>query len=275
MRLQNTFFAALLGLTFLASGVAHAQSAAYKRKKPAPAKTATDATAPTAATPAASAAKSDSEKLDIKELEEKYWAPKDTDFTVVQNRTYTKAKRAAVSLTYGPAVNDVYSSGYVLGLFGSYYFDERYGVELTYQKGGLSDSDATNAFKKLSSGGPVAPDFNRPEVYYGVGFNWVPFYAKMSVLGTKIIYFDMQITPHIGMSSYDQQDDTGRSNTKSAFSYGVDITQYFFVHKNFAIRATLHSRWYNEDIVAYQGGAPLRSDSGVVQDFFMGVTYFF
>ncbi len=29
------------------------------------------------------------------------------------------------------------------------------------------------------------PDFNRPMNYMGVGFNWVPFYAKMSFLGSK------------------------------------------------------------------------------------------
>ena len=32
-----------------------------------------------------------SDKLDIKKLEQKYWAAKDDDFSVVQNRRYVKA----------------------------------------------------------------------------------------------------------------------------------------------------------------------------------------
>ncbi len=68
------------------------------------------------------------EKLDITDLEQKYWAPKDTDFSVVQNRTYTKAGRVALSLS-GPIVNDPFSSGYNPSVKVNYYFSERYGVE--------------------------------------------------------------------------------------------------------------------------------------------------
>src|ERR1700731_3336923 len=52
------------------------------------------------------------DKVDISDLENKYWAPKDTDFSVVQNRTYTKAHRFALSALIGPIVNDPYSTGY-------------------------------------------------------------------------------------------------------------------------------------------------------------------
>ena len=51
------------------------------------------------------------DKLDLKKLEDKYWAAKDTDFSVVQNRTYTKEGRAFLSLSYGPLMNDPYSYG--------------------------------------------------------------------------------------------------------------------------------------------------------------------
>ncbi len=37
------------------------------------------------------------DKVDISDLESKYWAPKDTDFSVVQNRTYSKDNRFMIA----------------------------------------------------------------------------------------------------------------------------------------------------------------------------------
>jgi hypothetical protein len=40
-------------------------------------------------------------KVDISDLENRYWTAKDTEFSVVQNRLYTKAKRFSVTLQGG------------------------------------------------------------------------------------------------------------------------------------------------------------------------------
>src|SRR5665213_1189165 len=59
---------------------------------------------------AGAAAKPADEKVDISDLENKYWAPKDTDFSVVQNRTYSKEHRWFFSAQYGIPVSDSYST---------------------------------------------------------------------------------------------------------------------------------------------------------------------
>jgi outer membrane beta-barrel protein len=283
MRLQNTFLSLLFTLVWIASIDAAAQSKAYQRKKPAPAPvsgTAAGTSAPAPSADASAPAKSGSEKLDITELEQKYWAPKDTDFSVVQNRTYTKAGRFAVTASMGPTVNDPFNEGLISGIQANYYIDERYGFELMYLSSDLSDSDATDNFLKFS-GGDTRPDFNRDVSYVGAGFNWVPFYAKMSFLGKKIIYFDMQITPHIGISTYEQQSIV-KTPEQTAFSYGLDVTQYFFFSKHFAIRATLHNRYFKSDVLAYDDGPGVSAgqvkrsgESANTTNFLMGVTYFF
>ncbi len=275
---QNTFIVAFVAsLLSLTSAQVFAQSKQYRRAKPAakaaPAhadKKGSDKTKPGAK------AEDKSDKLDISDLEQKYWAPKDTDFSVVQNRTYTKAGRYAFSFMTGPIVNDQWSSGFNYGFKVNHYFDERYGVELTYVDSQLEDSDAISKFATLSGGG-VKPDYNRDTSYIGLGFNFVPFYAKMSFLGKKIIYFDMQITPHIGISKYEQQTDKSLSqngNEESSFSYGLDITQYFFFHKNFAFRVDLHNRWYTQDVLAYQTGLKARDEKANTTMFLFGFTYF-
>ena len=88
---MSSWYTSLLAMVLcLGLGVqANAQSDQYKRAKPKASKKA-------AGKSSKKATKTD--KVDISDLEQKYWAPKDTDFSVVQNRTYTKEKRFTFSL---------------------------------------------------------------------------------------------------------------------------------------------------------------------------------
>lgn len=280
MRLQRTHLRAFLRATMalgfvLATTASYAQSKQYQRKKaaaPAPVATQNGSSSAKGAASAGETPAPTGDKLDISELEQKYWAPKDTDFSVVQNRTYTKAGRLAVTGMLGMPVNDPYNDGWSYGLLANYYLDERYGIEFQYIKSDYTNSKTTKEFYKLS-GGAAPPDFNRPVDFIGLGFNWVPFYAKMSFLGTKIIYFDMQFTPIIGMSTYEQQSRTGNKE-KTAFTYGIDVTQYFFVHKNLAYRFNYQNRWSKQEVLAWDTGVKHRNDRDNTSIFLFGLTYF-
>ena len=223
-----------------------------------------------------------SDKVDVSDLENKYWAPKDTDFSVVQNRTYTKEGQFAISAQGGIVVNEEWNEGSVYGVTADYYFSERYGVELSYLTMDLEPRDNAKGISDLAGG--IQPDHGRVSGRYSVGFTWVPFYAKMSVLGKQIIYFDMAFTPNIGMTQYDQIYDGG-SIAESAFSYGIDVTQYFFFDKNFAARIDLKNSWFTEDIVKYRKNAvitPGVETGEVFRDkltnttlFMMGIMFYF
>lgn len=258
MKTVNIFGTLILALVLSAARPALAQDA-----KSTPAKG-----APTDAKP--------TDKVDISDVEQKYWAPKDTDFSVVQNRAYTKEKRFSVSATYGPTLNDQYSDGYNLGLSANYFFTERYGVEVNYINSQLKDNQATRSFADQLGG--LQPDHGRMKSSYTVGFNWVPVYAKMSFLNRKIVYFDMAFTPVIGMVNYDQLL-SGRSPGKqSAFIYGFDITQYYFFSNHFAFRFDIKSRWYNQEFLTYSGtniGQPVRDSLTQTLMLLLGVTYYF
>ncbi len=217
------------------------------------------------------------ERVDISDIENKYWAPKDTDFSVVQNRTYSKEKRAAFSLMYGPLVNDTWTEGNTTALAVNYFFNERMGLQLSYESSDYAQSDTTNRVIALGA----KPDFGRVTGYYGVGFNWVPFYAKMSFLGKRIIYFDMSITPTLGMTTYEQQRRTMGASDKSGLTYGVDVTQWFFIHNNFAFRIDVKNRWFQEAVVKFDTdgsaaeGTILRDKSSDNTLFMFGGTFFF
>ena len=123
MRSQNTILGLLLAIS-LAGTCAQAQDKQYQRPKPKAAAKTTDAKATPGKKGAAPAKANDkSDKLDISDLEQKYWAPKDTDFSVVQNRTYTKAGKHSFTAMYGSLINDTFNEG-ATGIFKyNYYLD--------------------------------------------------------------------------------------------------------------------------------------------------------
>lgn len=254
-------------------------SSAFAQKAPAKGSKAASAPAPVAApasaNPAPSASKKPDDKVDISDLENKYWAPKDTDFSVVQNRTYAKDGRFFITAQYGVPVNDPYSEGSLYGGTFNYFFSERYGVQANCLTASLKNNDSTNDLVNYGSG--VQPNHNKLSGYCGVGFNWVPFYAKMSFLGKKILYFDMAFTPHIGMTEYEKQIEGANAKEKS-FTYGIDLTQFFFFTNYFAIRLDLKNQWHPEEIVEFRGvNKGKKVNDKQIHDtlFLIGATFFF
>ncbi len=238
---------------------------------------------------AAPAAKDDdrsSDKLDLKRLEDKYWSAKDTDFSVVQNRRYTKAGRFFTSLGYGPLVNDAYSYGRMTSVSGGYYFSERMGVEINYETGSLKNSDSTDAFITKNN---FAPDYNQFKSYTSLNYILVPFYAKMSFWDRKIMYFDMQFAFGVGQMSYRIRrvdgaappavTGTDSSRDEKAIGYNLDVTQQLFFAQNFAVRFDIKNKWSKQKKERYFISSGQERELGEImqQDtsMLLGLTVFF
>jgi outer membrane beta-barrel protein len=222
----------------------------------------------------------ESDKLDLKKLEDKYWAAKDADFSVVQNRTYTKAGRPFVTLSYGPMVNDEWSIGRMTSVSGGYYFNERWGFELAHEMGDLKENEGLVQIKKFNG---LQPNYNKFVSYTSANLVWVPFYAKMSFLDRKIVYFDMQFALGVGSMAYESQLDPSEASheKKTALGYNFDFTQQLFFSEHFAVRLDLKNKWSKQDLQRYrlQGSGAANRDLGSTnrQDtsFLLGLTFFY
>lgn len=213
------------------------------------------------------------DKMDVSDLEKKYWAAKDTDFNVVQNRLFSKANRLALTLDYGMYVSEPWSKGGTYGVNLNYFFSERYGMELAFSKTDSSDNAATQSLKSNQGG---APNHSKMKGFYGVGFNWVPFYAKMSFLNSSIVYFDMSITPGVGTMQYQEQGDDGNVD-KTAPAVSLALTQHFFLTKWLALRFDYKNYWYNQEVIAYHAvGRGPASTSLMTESLILGgVTFYY
>ena len=189
-----------------------------------------------------------SDKLDIKKLEDKYWSAKDDDYSVVQNRAFTKAKRFYIYGSAGIPINDPYSTGQVYNASLGYYFTEKWGAEVSILNAALADNDATETFVKQHR---TVPDHNRYTQMASANVMFVPLYAKMSFLDRKIIYFDMGISAGLGQTTYEIVNDTG-NKTNTALHSNISLFQHYFFSEHFAIRMDFKNFWTSEDKERYR-----------------------
>ena len=190
----------------------------------------------------------DSDKVDLKSLEDKYWAAKDDDFSVVQNRAYAKENRFFGTIEGGIPINDPYSSGNATSLGVGYHWNERMGVSLVQGSTAYKDNDATSQF--ITDHGTI-PNHNILRSTMTLQYHYIPFYAKMSFLDKKIVYFDMGVTFGLGQTNYEQQINTGnKSQTGTHTSF--ELYQNFFINEHFAIKVSYKNFWTNEERMRYK-----------------------
>jgi outer membrane beta-barrel protein len=219
-------------------------------------------------------AKKQSDKLDLKKLEDKYWSAKDSDFSVVQNRTYTKEDRVFVSLSYGALLNDPYSIGRITGLSLGYYPSERFGLEYSQESFSMKDNTAVEFYFNQNG---VIPDHNKIRSYRSLNFLFVPLYSKTSFMNRKILYFDMQFGFGLGQMIYSQQvrESAGGNQSKSGMGYNFDFTQNLFISKYLSFRLDLKNKWTPQEKLNYNSGASLGTSTTQDTSMLLGLNIFF
>ncbi len=221
-------------------------------------------------------------KVDVQNLEKRYWAPKDKKFKVVQNRTYTKTKKVSFTVMPSLMLNEEYSKGFGMDLAVGYYFNDRWGLELEYQTMSLDDNDLQS--EVIALGGFA--NHGKTTSYMGASVRWMPFYAKMSFLGSRIVYFDLSLGLTAGLMNYDQQFDEsnatvvstlgGRDLSQSATAFGFDISQSFYMSKKLLLRVDYKHRFYSQDLIVGGTASPGSSAGSRSEDSIslnLGLTY--
>jgi outer membrane beta-barrel protein len=191
------------------------------------------------------------DKVDLKQIEDQFWSAKDTDFSVVQNRAYPKDKRFFINASFGTLVNDPFTSGQITRFGIGYFFSERWGLEIAHESVNATDNKATNNFKSNNN---VFPNYNLLKGYQSASVTWVPFYAKMSFLDRKILYFDMQFSTGLGIKSYENFLQSGNNRQQSSLGFHFDVTQNIFFSKHLAFRIDLKNQWADQDLVISSNG---------------------
>lgn len=185
------------------------------------------------------------------------------DIAVIQKRFLPKTGRFEFSGSGVLNTNNQFFSILGAALRGSYFFNEKYGVELSYLFLNSSKRDIT---KNLNKNQNIATDsLVEAESYMGAAFRWTPVYGKIAWFEKKIIPFDLFFTPGFGMTK------TAFGNNESTFSIGMG--QQFALSKRSAVRWDFNWNFYSADVRLTNNVEETKSHSDLM--LMIGYSFFF
>jgi len=183
------------------------------------------------------------EKVNVEQIKEKYWARgEESEMGVVQNRLYSKDQKIHFNIYGGITATDPFVAVRTLGISAGFYFSEYLGLSAVVWKSfsGISAAERTfeDKFAGVTGGGRT--NYNLPLAYYGAELTGSLIYGKLSLVGKKILYYDMHVL--IG---------SGATNTQSGAYYtpSLGIGQQIYVGKRAAIRLDYRFMAYRETLI--------------------------
>lgn len=200
------------------------------------------------------------DQVDLKKLEDKYWAAKDDDYGVIQNRTFSKTGKLYLSAVYGPLINDPFAKAKASGAMLGYFINEDFGIEFSYLTYGSTQNDTVTSYETQFGG--AKPDFNLVKASKTLSLTYTPFYAKMAFMNLGILYFDMGFTLGLGQTDYEIQkvnkDGVGNKSQanemQSGTSYEIGFVQQLFINRNVAFRLDIKNSFYQQNTKQYEIG---------------------
>ncbi len=201
-----------------------------------------------------SKAEPNEEILEVEKIKEKYWAQGDeSQLGVVQNRTYSKKEKIQIGLLGGRAMDDPFLATNFYGGNISYNFSEFWGVSVLGWKYNVSPS---NALTVLRAGGKEANTIE-PHNYIGAEASGSFLYGKLSLIGKKIIYYDMHFTA--GMGS------TNTENDSAAFTASLGLGQRFYITQNMSLRMDYRVQTYQATEIEKEITAQIGRVNGIIR----------
>lgn len=181
-------------------------------------------------------AEAGAEKVNVENIKEKYWARGDeSELGVVQNRLYSKARKLNLGLFGGFLSSDPFLSTRSLGGRLGFHFNETWSLHAMAWKSSTSGSSALEA---LEASGKKA-NTNPAKSYAGGEVAASVLYGKLSLLGKKILYYDMHVLAGAGATATE----TGTNGT-----YHGGIGQQVFLTKWSSLRLDYRVMYYTEEI---------------------------
>lgn len=139
------------------------------------------------------------------------WLDKDKEVYVLQNRKYRKKQKVYIGTTFGKSLSGAFVDRYTGSFYGGYFFNENWGLELSYDKASNSTNATHDAVKQA---GTVA-FYRSIDSAMTAHVVWSPFYSKINTFN-KIIYYDWLFG--LGMSSLTTKDNRNEFRQSSADS---------------------------------------------------------
>lgn len=113
------------------------------------------------------------------------WLDEDKEIYVLQNRKFRKKSNVYIGGSLGKSVAGAFIDSYEGNLMGGYFFNEDWGIELSYSKVSGSTNKTHDA---VNTQGTIAY-YRKIDTSLTAMLMWSPFYSKINTFN-KIFYYD-------------------------------------------------------------------------------------
>jgi len=211
--------------------------------------------------PPAEEASPDAAELD--KIKQRYWAQgNEKEMGVVQNRLYTKEDRVEATLLGGFVTTDPFLSVKTLGGSIGYHLDETF----SFHAFGWRDfTSGSAALSTLQEGGKKA-NTNRPFATAGLETRASLLYGKLSLVGKKILYYDMHAGAGVAVT---------RTENGTYPGPVLSIGQNIFLTNSLTFRVDYRLIAYREDIIEREITPKLGQNVGMRNNFSNAITFGF
>lgn len=201
---------------------------------------------------------------------------------VIQDRKYTKAKKAEVGLNFGITSSNAYFNAYSYGGHVAYHFNEYWGIETFYNKATYSNSREKNQLDDYFAKNGFLSTFEvqNPKHLYGVNAIWSPIYGKFAFFRSNIIHFDIFAT--MGISFMGLGTNLAGAADQNVMGSLLSAGTKVYLSKNTALRIEAKNniyKTYYAPIVKQDGSGDIISEGKKVWwnawHFMVGASYSF
>lgn len=171
-----------------------------------------------------------------KSLYEFKWLDEGETVYVIQNKEHVKARSFGIDLSLIDSQSSPYQDTTGLSFGITYYFSERWSMDVTYKQYSNSDSaDLVNLLETLGTN-QVKPIIRKINAAKLVHLTWIPFYGKINTFN-RIFFFDWGLGLGVG-----QFDTTGNWETFSIKNKSITFKDEVDTGFNFRSYVKFYSR---------------------------------
>jgi outer membrane beta-barrel protein len=172
-------------------------------------------------------------------MKRRYWTVGNEDLMdVVQNRRYTKKGRWETALRYGFWSDDAFQDQKSVGLSLGYHLSEFLSFHGFYSTISASNNQAFSAATTAANGNTsLIPIVNPSKSVMGAEARGSLVYGKLSLLGSRIIYYDLNTV--LGLTSH-------KANVGTSIGYFLGLGQQFFLSRTWFVGVDWRLIWHKD-----------------------------
>jgi outer membrane beta-barrel protein len=195
--------------------------------------------------PAPQAPSAEQDAADLEKIKQRYWAQgSETEMGVVQNRLYTKQGKVESWVFGGLLASDPFLSIKTTGLNLGYHINETSSFHIMGMRHFVGASSALTTLRE----GEKEANTNLPRAMVGGEYKASLLYGKLSLLGARILYFDM----HFGLGGHVTATETGNYMGPMG-----SVGQTIYLARDVSLRFDYRMLAYRERIVEKEKTATL------------------